>query len=387
MSHSNSTQSGDVDTDVSPSDQETVGSHTRTIDDLIRTKRVLVMVGAGGVGKTTSSALLAIRAATAGRRVALLSIDPAKRLASALGLGLGHAMSEVILSGAARGGSLHAAMLDQKEVFDRMVRRHAPTEKIADRIMSDPLYRAASTNLSGPLEYMALARLQELTRDESFDLVVLDTPPDTHALDFLKRPNVLAGFMENRVMNWVIKPVLAMGKLGLGRILGASDRFAGGISSLTGFSALKSFAEFLLLMQEVIAGFHQTGEQVVSTLQSDQTAFVLVAVPTRAAERSAIFLADALAEMDYRVDAMVINRCLPGSSEPDSIRQLIAATSISDGLGKFVKARLEGELAVIGNLVKNLSSSHKKSRLVVRIDDQGSDFHDIDGLMRLAQSF
>lgn len=359
----------------------------RTIDELIQGKRVLVMVGAGGVGKTTSSALLAIRAAMSGRRVALLSIDPAKRLASALGIGLGHTMSQVDLPGAASGGSLYAAMLDQKEVFDRMVRRHAPSEKIADRIMRDPLYRAASTNLSGPLEYMALARLQELTKDDAYDLIVLDTPPDTHALDFLKRPNVLAGFMENRVMNWVIKPVLAMGKLGLGRILGAGDKFAGGISAVTGFSALKSFAEFLLLMQEVITGFHQTGEQVTATLQSSETAFVLVAVPTRAAERSALFLAGALAEMDYRVDAMVINRCLPGSDDPKAIEQVLAGSQVSTVIKDFINIRLAGELSVIGNLLKNLSSGRNKGRVVVRIDDQGADFHDIAGLTRLAQSF
>lgn len=363
------------------------------IDALLRSKNIIVMVGAGGVGKTTSSALLAIRAAMAGRRVALLSIDPAKRLASALGLGLGHEMKSVALKGAAPGGSLHAAMLDQKAVFDRMVRTHAPSQKVADRIMRDPLYRAASTNLSGPLEYMALARLQELTSDPAFDLVVLDTPPDTHALDFLKRPNVLAGFMENRVMTWIIKPVLAMGKLGIGKLLGASEKLAGGVASVTGFGALRSFGEFLLLMQEVIEGFHKTGEQVVATLQHKKTAFVLVAVPTRAAERSAIFLADQLADMDYRVDGLVINRCLPGvSREPGATGPAGEATAavikpLPDRAREFVKARMAGEELVIQNLLKNLSSSRKKSRLVVRIDDQGADFHDMDGLTRLAMSF
>jgi anion-transporting ArsA/GET3 family ATPase len=369
------------------------------IDALLRSKNIIVMVGAGGVGKTTSSALLAIRAAMSGRRVALLSIDPAKRLASALGLGLGHEMKSVALKGAAAGGSLHAAMLDQKAVFDRMVRTHAPSEKVADRIMRDPLYRAASTNLSGPLEYMALARLQELTSDPSFDLVVLDTPPDTHALDFLKRPNVLAGFMENRVMTWIIKPVLAMGKLGLGKILGASEKLAGGVASVTGFGALRAFGEFLLLMQEVIEGFHKTGEQVVATLQHKKTAFVLVAVPTRAAERSAIFLADQLADMDYRVDGLVINRCLPGvrggagtGSDDREGKTSAEATSaiinaLPDRAREFVKARIAGEDLVIQNLLKNLSSSRKKSRLVVRIEDQGADFHDMDGLTRLALSF
>ena len=358
------------------------------IDALLESKKIIVMVGAGGVGKTTASALLAIRAAMAGRRVALLSIDPAKRLASALGLGLGHEMRQVALKPApnmsAPKGSLHASMLDQKAVFDRMVRLHAPSERIADRIMRDPLYRAASTNLSGPLEYMALARLQELTQDKDFDLVILDTPPDTHALDFLKRPNILAGFMENRVMSWLIKPVLAMGKLGLGRLIGVGEKLAGGVASLTGFSALRSFGEFLLLMQEVIEGFHKTGEQVVTILQDKKTAFILVAVPTRAAERSAVFLADQLAEMDYRVDGLVINRCLPVASAAELAN---VATSLPPAARDFVNVRYSGEDKVIGNLIKNLSSSRKKNRLVVRIEDQGADFHDMDGLTRLALSF
>ena len=358
------------------------------IDALLQEKKIIVMVGAGGVGKTTASALLAIRAAMAGRRVALLSIDPAKRLASALGLGLGHEMHAVDLKHDERSalphGSLHASMLDQKAVFDRMVRLHAPSQKIADRIMRDPLYRAASTNLSGPLEYMALARLQELAQDKSFDLVILDTPPDTHALDFLKRPNVLSGFMENRVMNWLIKPVLAMGKLGLGRLIGFGEKLAGGVASLTGFSALRSFGEFLLLMQEVIEGFHKTGEQVVTILRDHKTAFILVAVPTRAAERSAVFLSDQLAEMDYRVDGLVINRCLPPATEAEFARMVetLPAAAI-----EFVNARRAGEEKVIGNLYKNLSISRKKNRLIVRIEDQGADFHDMDGLTLLALSF
>jgi anion-transporting ArsA/GET3 family ATPase len=363
------------------------------IDGLIAAKKVIVMVGAGGVGKTTSSALLAIRAALSGRRVALLSIDPAKRLANALGLTLGHEMQEVVLrpvhpDNKSSSGSLHAAMLDQKAVFDRMVNDHAPSEKVAARIMRDPLYRAASTNLSGPLEYMALAKLQELTMDSRFDLVVLDTPPDTHALDFLKRPNILAGFMENKVMSWLIKPVLAVGKLGFGRLIGAGEKLAGGVASLTGFTALRTFGEFLVLMQEVIQGFHKTGERVIETLRDRKTAFILVSVPTRAAERSTIFLADQLTEMDYRVDGLVINRCLPPpSSEGLEADLRILRENSGDRAVEFVRARMSGEEMVIGNLLKNLSSSRKKSRLVVRIDEQGKDFHDLSSLVVLARSF
>src|SRR5690606_14876926 len=133
--------------------------------------------------KTSTSVLFALRLASMGRRVALLSIDPAKRLADALGMTLGHELRRLDLPlPASCGGSIGAAMLDQKAMFDHMVRKHAPTPKIAEKILANRLYLAAATNLTGPLEYMALAKLQELAEHSDYDCVVLDTPPDTHAV-------------------------------------------------------------------------------------------------------------------------------------------------------------------------------------------------------------
>lgn len=283
-----------------------------TLQDLVNRQRVIVVLGAGGVGKTSTSIALALCGAASGKKVALLSIDPAKRLAAAMGLKLSGKLSSVTISpDYGFRGFLDATMLDQKEVFDSMVIKHAPTQKIAEKILVHPVYKAASTNLSGPLEYMALARLQEIVEDASYDLIVLDTPPDTHALDFLARPNVLAGFMENKVMSWMIKPFQLAGKLGLGRLLNVGEKLMGGIAKVTGVSSLHSFADFLVLMQEVIEGFHRSGERVVATLKSKDTGFVMVTIPMENACRSAGFLAGQLSVLGYSCKGLIFNRCLP----------------------------------------------------------------------------
>lgn len=322
------------------------------VAQLIAKSRVLVLLGAGGVGKTTTSVALALAAAQSGRRVALLSIDPAKRLAAALGMPLSGTPRPLTLPAAgAFKGSLAAAMLDQKEVFDAMVRRHAPSAGVANRILAHPAYRAASTKLSGPLEYMALAKLQDLANDSNYDLVVLDTPPDDHALDFLARPNILAGFADNKVMNWLVKPFLFAGKLGLGRLLNAGEKLMGGIAKVTGVTSLHSFADFLVLIQEVIEGFHQAGEKTAGLLRLTSTNFVIVTVATSAAARSTVHVAQALTDYKYRTAAVLINRRLPA---------LVAEAVRNDPLGvPVLTKRLRGEEAVVSMLSQGITGAQR----------------------------
>ena len=267
------------------------------METTLEKKRIILLLGAGGVGKTTSSIALAFWAAMQGKKVALLSIDPARRLAAALGIPLSLNLQEINWNQhldkkdyqpKANQGKVFAGMLDQKAVFDHMVVKHAPTEDIARKILNHPLYQSASTNLSGPIEYMALAKLQELADDPAYDVIIVDTPPDTHALDFLARPNVLGGFMEQGVLSWLIKPFLVASRFGLSRFLNTSERLMGGISRVTGFGALTSFAEFLVLTQDIIEGFHKSGERIVTLLHQKDTGFILVMVPTHGACRSAL---------------------------------------------------------------------------------------------------
>lgn len=371
-------------------DDETIQHHSDNgsvlglamVESMLRGQRVIVVIGAGGVGKTTSSVALAIHAARLGRKVALLSIDPAKRLAAALGIELGHELRPVFFpESAGIQGTLSAAMLDQKAVFDSMVKKHAPSPHIADRILRDPLYISASTNLSGPLEYMALARLQELADSADWDLVVLDTPPDSHALDFLARPNVLSGFVENKVVSRLLKPVVLAGRAGLGKVMSISEKVLGGITSVTGFGALRSFGEFVILMQEVIDGFHRSSEKVLQILQRDSTSFVLVTAPHRAASRAAMALGRELLAMGYHLDGVVFNRCLPGY-----VGASVGHESDVDAL--VFKTRAAVEERVISDLKNTIIASQRGRKMWdVRIDDQTADMHSLEGILSFSRLY
>jgi anion-transporting ArsA/GET3 family ATPase len=293
---------------------------TDTYNDLelwLRSSRILVTVGSGGVGKTTSSIALALLGAQFGLKVGLLSIDPAKRLADALGIPLGSELSRVKLNRSVP-GSLEAAMLDQKAVFDDMVRRFAPSKNAAEKIFANSIYREVSSNLGGPLEYMALAKLESMLSQGAYDLIVLDTPPDTHALDFLARPNILAGFIENGVMSWMIKPFHIAQKLGAGALFKAGGKVMAGISSVTGIKMLRMLAEFLVLMEEVIIGFNRVGREVSQALKRSSTGFVLVSAPSNNAVRSAMYLLAELKANQYPLLTVIMNRNMPFALEEAS---------------------------------------------------------------------
>lgn len=347
---------------------------------MVQTQRVIVMIGSGGVGKTTSAIALAVAAAKQGKRVALLSIDPAKRLAAALGIPLSHELAEVRFpESAGIQGTLKAAMLDQKAVFDSMVKKHAPSVRIADRILRDPLYLAASTNLSGPLEYMALARLQELADSPDIDVVVLDTPPDTHALDFLARPNVLSGFLDGGVVSKLLKPIVFAGKLGFSGVAALGERLLGGVTKLTGFSALRKFGEFIILMQEVIEGFHASGERVLEILRRPSSSFVLVSVPTKSATRSAAHLGDELGQLGYALDGLILNRCLPTSVVS---RSLSGAT---DG-ETILQTRRKGESMCAAELLARLNERSRNADMwLCRMDEVDSDLLSVDGVLKFSE--
>ncbi|MBP6218484.1 MAG: ArsA family ATPase [Oligoflexales bacterium] len=287
-----------------------------SFSEFIRQKKILIVLGAGGVGKTSCSVGLAAKAASMGQRVALLSIDPAKRLAQALGIPLGSELKPVDLSklvydSGVQFGRLDACMLDQKIVFDQMVYRYAPSRSIAEKILKDKLYQSASNKLAGSLEYMALAKLQDIVDSQSYDLIVLDTPPDTQALDFLKKPNVLDGFMENNVMTWLVKPFYVASKIGFEKFFKMGEKLMGGLAKITGFGALKTFSEFLILIQNVIEGFHKASERVVKTLLEEKTSFALICTPKESSLQSARSMMEELGRLHYAFDFFIWNKCLP----------------------------------------------------------------------------
>jgi anion-transporting ArsA/GET3 family ATPase len=365
-------------------------SVSRDITASIKESKVIAVLGPGGVGKTTTSIATAIAAARMGLRVGLLSIDPAKRLAAAMGISLSGELSRVEFPGTlCIKGELHAAMLDQKAVFDDMVKKHAPSPKIAEKILTHSLYQAASAKLAGPLEYMALAKLQQMVESTRFDLVVLDTPPDTHALDFLKRPNILAGFMENRVMAWLVKPFHIASRLGADKFFSTGERLMGGVAKVTGLNALTRLAEFLVLIQDVIEGFHKSGEKIVNILRSPSTAFFFVATATPAALRSSKNLISQVDGMGYRIDSVFLNRAVPRNIV-DDLEKLVKNSEHPAARNPQILRlyeRYKGELEVESTLAAVVKKTASGQVVFRRLEEQTDHLNTLESVAAFAQEF
>lgn len=290
---------------------------------VVRDHSVVVVCGTGGVGKTTVSATLALGAALQGRRVLVMTIDPAKRLADSLGIeGKLNEATEIDLQKAlgvtpADGGSLHAMMLDAKGTWDETVRRFAKSEETRERIFANTYYQRASESLSGSQEYMAMEKLLETHEIGGYDLIVLDTPPTRNALDFLEAPDRLMAVLEEGVLGWLIprnrgrfSPVSAGLRLfGRGReaMFNVLERFMGG-------EVIRGIADFVGAFSELLEGFRSRAGDVMKLLRSEETAFLMVASPNRIALSEALYFHDRLAEADIPFRGFVINRVRPSAA-------------------------------------------------------------------------
>ncbi|HSP81993.1 MAG TPA: ArsA-related P-loop ATPase [Myxococcaceae bacterium] len=279
-------------------------------------KRVLVCVGSGGVGKTTVSATLALRAAVDGRSSLVCTIDPARRLANSLGLHtLGNVEAEVPASameplGVSPKGRLHAMMLDMKQTWDDLVTRYAPADK-RERILANRFYQSLSSALAGSQEYIAMEKLWELRTRRDYELIVLDTPPTAHALDFLEAPNRVLDFLDNEAARKLLTPALAAGKLGLSLFSLGSSYMAKTLSKLTGTETLQELANFLLAIAPMNESFRERARGVRELLEAEQTGFVLVTSPGRERLDEVLHFHRLLKQHRMEVVALVVNRVHP----------------------------------------------------------------------------
>jgi len=268
---------------------------------------VVVCCGAGGVGKTTVAAAIGLAAARAGRRVVVVTIDPARRLADALGLagGLTGEPQQIALAGA--DGELWAMMLDTPAMFERVVRRNATSEEQATRIVQNRFYRNMSDALSGTQEFMASEALYELHADRRFDLVVVDTPPSRNALDFLEAPGVLARFLDHPVFRLVMLPT----RTGFRVLSLASQPILRAIGRVVGTDTLADAAAFFQAFAGMESGFQRRAEVVAALLKADATRFVLITSARHETVEEATWFAEQLTDLGYGVAAVVTNRVHP----------------------------------------------------------------------------
>lgn len=356
-----------------------------TIDGAIARSQLILTCGPGGVGKTTTAAALGVAAARAGRRTVVVTVDPARRLADALGLETGAASDEphrvAGVTKRSTDGELFALMLDAEQTFDRLVRDQAGSRKQADAILNNPVYQAISGSLSGAQEYMAIERLHQLHTSGDWDLVIVDTPPSRHAIDLLDAPDRLVGFLSHPVYR-----TLTVGQRTFAKITdAASSMFLWAVKRLAGPQIVEDTVQFFRSLANIEGGLRDRAKEVSSLLRSDNTAFVVVSSPRAEAVGEAEHLLDAIEEKHFPLAGVVVNLIHP--------------------LPEPLTDEVEAELADLGDgpLVDHLEWHHELSRLALaeraqiaeldRLSGDAAlielplldvDIHDIPGLVGLS---
>lgn len=351
---------------------------TPSLAELVRTRKIVITSGSGGVGKTTSAAVLAMEAAAEGRRAVVVTIDPAKRLADALGLGGEGIGNEPKRIDGPWPGELWAVMLDTKSTFDDLIARYATDAEQAERILANRFYRNISGALSGTQEYMAMEKLYELHHDDGFDLVVVDTPPSRNALDFLDAPRRLTRFLDHRLYRVLMAPTRGVMKA----VNVAAQAFVRQVSKVVGAEVFEDAITFFQAFDGMEAGFKERAEHVLELLTSPATSYVLVASPKRDTVAEARFFAEKLAEADIPIAALIVNRMHPHFTDelPEALRERAHHLEGTDLGGLYrnladfalVAHREEEHLAGLAEMVAPAP--------VIRVPFLQTDVHDLDGL-------
>jgi anion-transporting ArsA/GET3 family ATPase len=329
--------------------------------EVIARHRVLVCVGTGGVGKTTMAAALGLSGALAGRRAMVLTIDPARQLARALGLRRlasgGEPIPRQILeqAGLSPRGTLHAAMLDQKSAWDAFVRRHAPDARTRRALLQNPFYAQLSTTMAGSTEYMAVEELCQLEDSGRFDLLVIDTPPATHAVDFLRAPRRIEQLFDPEVARWLSTPYAELGRNAFGALTATVELVVRQLQRVAGTRTLEEISAFFGALGTLLGDVAGRARRARELLQGDRTAFVLVAGPTEQVLSEGEVLLDAMGALGIELKASIVNRVhpAPGATE-DAVAPL---------LGRLRARGVRGpELAWIETCIRDGLAVHRAER-------------------------
>ncbi|MET7697035.1 MULTISPECIES: ArsA family ATPase [unclassified Streptomyces] len=293
--------------------------------------RIVVCCGSGGVGKTTTAAALGLRAAERGRKVVVLTIDPARRLAQSMGIdSLDNVPRRVKGIDESSGGELCAMMLDMKRTFDEIVEAHADRERAAT-ILNNPFYQSLSAGFAGTQEYMAMEKLGQLRARDEWDLIVVDTPPSRSALDFLDAPKRLGSFLDGRLIRLLTAPAKLGGRAGMKFLNVGMSMMTGTLGKLLGGQLLKDVQTFVAAMDTTFGGFRTRADATYKLLQAPGTAFLVVAAPERDALREAAYFVERLAAEDMPFAGLVLNRVHgSGAAQLSAERALAAAENLED---------------------------------------------------------
>jgi anion-transporting ArsA/GET3 family ATPase len=368
-----------------------------TLDHLLKDTSVVVSVGSGGVGKTTTAAITALHAALRGKRALVMTVDPARRLANSLGVdGLGHEIERIALPDAP--GELWATMLDMKSTFDGIVERYSADEETTQRILSNRFYHHFSTSLAGSQELSASERLFEVVESGEFDLVVLDTPPTANALDFLDAPVRFFEALDSAAIQWVIAATgFARGKglVGMGTqfVLKTLGRF-------TGQEFFQELGEFLFHFSGLLDGIQERSHATQRLLRDSRTRFVIVTTPNPSAIEEALGFRARLDDFGVHVGGVVVNRTHRGFGSNTFTEQPLTSLTdaLVDGAGpgtdRASLARIARVLLDNANAFKALATRDDQaldelqdslgpSTPVVRVPTYATDVHTIKGLLRM----
>lgn len=349
---------------------------------VLEDKRIVVCAGSGGVGKTTASAAIAVGMAASGRKVAVLTIDPAKRLADSLGLDeLDNDLRKIdsrrfSSRGLEMEGEMYAAMLDAKRTFDELIERYAPDRETYEKIINNRIYQQLSSAIAGSQEYMAMERLLEMYETSDCDLLVLDTPPSRNALDFLDAPRRLASFVEGRALRFFMKP----GRLGL-RIAGrGSGVLFSVLKRITGVDLLGDLSEFFTNFDSMASGFADRARRVEQLMAGPETTFLLICSPENEPVNEAIFFRRQLKANRLPFGGAIVNKVNPDFrrvkfTPPDGIDPDLCE-KVEDNFANY-KVLGRRDTDNIARLEKALGSE------VLRVPYFTEDIHSVEGLLRV----
>jgi anion-transporting ArsA/GET3 family ATPase len=352
----------------------------------LKKQKVIVCAGSGGVGKTTVSAALGVRAAGFGRRVLVLTVDPARRLATTLGLDMSDDRAQVVplpaewLSGE---GKLSAAVIDPKKTFDQFISKNSANPELARKILSNRLYQQLSTTLSGSQEFTALERLLTSLESGEYDLIVLDTPPTKHAMDFLTAPQRISALFQDSITKWFVFPSAGSGLLS-GLLQRGTRTVLKSLEILTGGQFIEELIDFFASVRSIQTVLRDRSESVRAFLTSEKTKFILVTSFDAAKLNEARYLQGELGAMGYSLGAVVINRAFP-IWLPEQIADAVPADSetYKKVLGFYQQFR--EYYAIRYRLYEAFAEDLKRKVSVVRIPEYDQDVHGLTDLRVLAE--